>query len=181
MVIDEMGKYLEGATELGGDIHFFQELAESASRTKGHLVVLGILHQSFEQYASRLGGKARKEWAKVQGRYVDIPLVTAVEEVVDLIGKAIDTELEHPESFTTAEVVATSIRNRRIGVPSGFATCLDFCWPIHPATAVLLGPLSRQRFGQNERSVFGFLGSSEPGGFQDFLTSTEISRVTYEP
>ena len=181
LVIDEMGKYLEGATELGGDIHFFQELAESASRTKGRLVVLGILHQSFEQYASRLGEKARKEWAKVQGRYVDIPLVTAVEEVVDLIGKAIDTELEHPESFTTAEVVATSIRNRRIGVPSDFTTCLDSCWPIHPATAVLLGPLSRQRFGQNERSVFGFLGSSEPEGFQDFLTSTEISRVTYEP
>ena len=181
LVIDEMGKYLEGATQQGGDIHFFQELAESASRTKGHLVVLGILHQSFEQYASRLGEKARKEWAKVQGRYVDIPLVTAVEEVVDLIGKAIDTELEHPESFATAEVIANSIRDRRAGVPSDFADCLDSCWPIHPATAVLLGPMSRWRFGQNERSVFGFLGSSEPEGFQDFLKSTEISGTTYEP
>ena len=68
-----MGKYLEEATRQGGDIHFFQELAELASRTKGRLVVLGILHQSFEQYASRLGEKTRKEWAKVQGRYVDIP------------------------------------------------------------------------------------------------------------
>ena len=181
LVIDEMGKYLEGATQQGGDIHFFQELAESASRTKGRLVVLGILHQSFEQYASRLGEKARKEWAKVQGRYVDIPLVTAVEEVVDLISKAIDTDLQHPESFVTAEIIANSIRNRRAGIPSDFATCLDSCWPIHPATAVLLGPLSRWRFGQNERSVFGFLGSSEPEGFQDFLKSTEVMETTYEP
>ena len=181
LVIDEMGKYLEEATRHGGDIHFFQELAESASRTKGHLVVLGILHQSFEQYASRLGEKARKEWAKVQGRYVDIPLVTAVEEVVDLIGKAIDTDLKHPESLSTAKVIANSIRNRRAGIPSDFAACLDSCWPIHPATAVLLGPLSRRRFGQNERSVFGFLGSSEPEGFQNFLKSTEVNGTTYEP
>ena len=181
LVIDEMGKYLEGATDQGGDIHFFQELAESASRTKGNLVVLGILHQSFDQYASRLGEKARKEWAKVQGRYVDIPLVTAVEEVVDLIGKAIDTDLEHPESFAAAEIIANSIRNRRAGILSDFAPCLDSCWPIHPATAVLLGPLSRRRFGQNERSVFGFLGSSEPEGFQNFLKSTEAKDTTYEP
>lgn len=181
LVIDEMGKYLEEATRQGGDIHFFQELAELASRTKGRLVVLGILHQSFEQYASRLEEKARKEWVKVQGRYVDIPLVTAVEEVVDLIGKAINTNLEHPESFATAEIIANSIRNRRAGIPSDFATCLDSCWPIHPAAAVLLGPLSRWRFGQNERSIFGFLGSSEPEGFQDFLKSTEATGTTYEP
>ena len=181
LVVDEMGKYLEGATQKGGDIHFFQEIAEAAGRTKGRLVVLGILHQSFEQYASRLGEKARKEWAKVQGRYVDIPLVTAVEEVVDLIGKAIDTDLKHPESLSAAEIIANSIRNRRAGISSDFAVCLDRCWPIHPATAVLLGPLSRWRFGQNERSVFGFLGSSEPEGFQDFLKSTEVTGTTYEP
>ena len=181
LVIDEMGKYLEEATEQGGDIHFFQELAESASRTKGRLVILGILHQSFEQYASRLEVRVREEWAKVQGRYVDIPLVTAVEEVVDLIGKAIDTNLAHPKSFSKAKVVADSIRRRRTGVSSSFANRLDACWPIHPATAALLGPLSRWRFGQNERSVFGFLGSSEPEGFQDFLKSTEANETTYEP
>ena len=181
LVVDEMGKYLEGATQQGEDIHFFQEIAEAASRSKGRLVVLGILHQSFEEYASRLGEKVRKEWSKVQGRYVDIPLVTAVEEVVDLVGKAIDTDLKHPESLGAAEIIANSIRNRRAGIPPDFATCLDHCWPIHPATAVLLGPLSRWRFGQNERSVFGFLGSSEPEGFQDFLKSTEIAGITYEP
>ena len=181
LVIDEMGKYLEEATGRGGDIHFFQELAESASRTKGRLVILGILHQSFEQYASRLEARVRKEWAKVQGRYVDIPLVTAVEEVVDLIGKAIDTDLAHPKSFSKAKVIADSIRRRRTGISSSFANRLDACWPIHPATAALLGPLSRWRFGQNERSVFGFLGSSEPEGFQDFLKSTEAGETTYEP
>ena len=35
----------------------------------------------------------------------------------------------------------------------------------------MLGPLSRRRFGQNQRSIFGFLNSTEPQGFQDFLRS----------
>ena len=46
---------------------------------------------------------------------------------------------------------------------------LEACWPLHPVVACLLGPISRRRFGQNQRSIFGFLNSSEPSGFQDFL------------
>jgi hypothetical protein len=46
---------------------------------------------------------------------------------------------------------------------------LEACWPLHPVVACLLGPISRRRFGQNQRSIFGFLNSSEPHGFQDFL------------
>jgi hypothetical protein len=55
LLIDEMGKYLESAAADGSDIYFFQELAEAASRARGKLVIVGILHQAFEQYASRLG------------------------------------------------------------------------------------------------------------------------------
>lgn len=32
--------------------------------------------------------------------------------------------------------------------------------------------MSRRRFGQNQRSIFGFLNSSEPHGFQDFLSQS---------
>ena len=86
LIIDEFGKFLEGAAAEGGDIYFFQELAEAASRSQGRLVVVGILHQAFEQYASRLGRDARDEWAKIQGRFSDIPLIAGVDEVVDLLG-----------------------------------------------------------------------------------------------
>ena len=44
------------------------------------------------------------------------------------------------------------------------AEMLEDCWPLHPVTACLLGPLSRRRFGQNQRSIFGFLNSAEPQG-----------------
>ena len=169
LIIDEMGKFLEGAAADGGDIYFFQELAEAASRAKGRLVIVGILHQAFEQYASRLGRETRDEWAKIQGRFSDVPLIAGVDEVIDLLGCAIVTDQRHSQSVQSVEAIAKSIRSRRPGIPADIATRLDKCWPLHPVTAVVLGPMSRRRFGQNERSIFGFLTSAEPGGFQEFL------------
>lgn len=180
VVIDELGKLLEASAQDGGDIYFFQELAEAASRCSGKLVIVGILHQAFEAYASRLGRQARDEWAKVQGRFVDIPLVAAADEVIELVGKAIDVEDETlpVEASHLFDKIATAIRNRRPGTPVTLADSLRACWPLHPVTAALLGPISRRRFGQNERSTFGFLASREPLGFVEFLNGYEAQWFT---
>ena len=171
VVIDELGKLLEATALEGGDIGFFQELAESASRCAGKLVVVGILHQAFEAYASRLGREARDEWAKVQGRYIDIPLVAGADEVIELVGRAIS--LSNPPDLTPAAKVASriagAVQSRRPGTPETLAKSLHACWPLHPITAVLLGPISRRKFGQNERSTFGFLASREPLAFTEHL------------
>ncbi|MBF4333066.1 hypothetical protein EAY29_22850, partial [Vibrio anguillarum] len=91
LIVDEMGKLLEGTEHQGDDIYFFQELAEFVSRTEGHIVLIGILHQSFRQYAKHqnFSEKVQHEWEKVQGRFSDIPLVTSSDETIELIGKAI--------------------------------------------------------------------------------------------
>jgi energy-coupling factor transporter ATP-binding protein EcfA2 len=172
LVIDEMGKFLEGAATGSGDIYFFQELAEAASRAKGRLVVVGILHQAFEQYANRLGREVRDEWAKIQGRFTDVPLIAGVDEVIDLLGRAIVAKSPHAGTTPATEAIAKSMRSRRPSIPADLGPRLDRCWPLHPVTATVLGPMSRRRFGQNERSVFGFLTSAEPGGFQEFLRDT---------
>lgn len=180
VVIDELGKLLEASAQDGGDIYFFQELAEAASRCSGKLVIVGILHQAFEAYASRLGRQARDEWAKVQGRFVDIPLVAAADEVIELVGKAINVEDSTlpVEASHLAEKIAAAIRTRRPGTPATLADSLRACWPLHPVTAALLGPISRRRFGQNERSTFGFLASREPLGFVEFLNGYEAQWFT---
>ncbi|WP_338770059.1 ATP-binding protein [Massilia sp. METH4] len=177
LLVDEMGKFLEAAAAGGEDVHFFQDLAEQAGRSKGRLVVIGLLHQSFRQYASRLGIEAREEWAKIQGRYGDISFVATGDEVVQLIGNAIECRVKHPQSAPAARVIAAAIASRRPSVGESMAGLLDKCWPLHPVTASLLGPASRRQFGQNERSVFGFLSSLEPHGFQDFLQSWDGSSV----
>jgi len=59
LILDELGKMLEHEALEGGDVHLLQDIAEHASRSSGHLVVIGILHQSFDQYAARAARDAR--------------------------------------------------------------------------------------------------------------------------
>lgn len=180
VIIDEMGKFLEAsALGVGDDVYFFQELAEAAARSEGRLVVVGVLHQSFAQYSARLGIDTRDDWAKIQGRYVDLPFVAASDEVVELIGRAIEAK-ELPSWMRDASTaIAEAIRSRRPAVGQDFAQALEACWPLHPAMAALLGPISKRQFGQNERSTFGFLSSVEPYGFRSYLNSTLKSDASW--
>lgn len=180
LFIDEMGKFLEAAAQDGADLHIFQELAELASRSERRLLVIGILHQSFEDYASRLSREMRDEWSKIQGRFVDFAINTAGEEQIDLISRAIETDRDAASPGALAVKVAALLHRTRTTDANSLARMLDRCWPLHPVVACLLGPISRRRFGQNQRSIFGFLNSAEPHGFQDFLKGAQAGDL-YEP
>lgn len=182
ILVDEMGKFLEGSAERGDDIYFLQDLAEAASRCKGKLIVIGILHQAFEHYASRLGRQVRDEWAKSQGRFSDIPISSSVDELVDLIGKAIVRKKSIKPDAQIIKNVTKAVRTRRPSLLSNFDKLLTECWPLHPVSSMLLGPIAKHRFGQNERSCFAFLTSAEPFGFQDYLHSTSaVEAAPYPP
>lgn len=182
LVFDEMGKVLEHLAHTGGDLYFFQELAEAFSRSKGTCVFIGVLHQAFQEYATQLGQSARDEWAKIQGRFVDIPFSVSLDEVIDLVGGALEGPKPGVRAKRLGKAVAQSIEDGRLSKSPRLAERLARCWPLHPVTTLLLGPLSRTRFGQNERSTFSFLASGESAGFQDFLLSEGInSESTYTP
>ena len=169
LFIDEMGKFLEAAAQNGSDIYVLQQLAEAASRSNGRFLVVGVLHQAFEEYAYRLSHETRDEWAKIQGRFIDLVVNTAGEEQIDLISRAIESDHQPGKPGALASAVAGFVRRDRAGSAKRLAEMLEACWPLHPVVACLLGPISRRRFGQNQRSVFGFLNSSELHGFKDFL------------
>lgn len=172
--IDEMGKFLESAARDGTDIYLFQQMAELAFRSNKRLIVVGILHQAFEEYAHRLSRETRDEWAKIQGRFVDLVVSTAGDEQIDLLGRAIESNHRPQKPGPLAEQVAALVQRQ---VAPDSARMLERCWPLHPVTACLLGPLSRRRFGQNQRSIFGFLNSAEPEGFQDFLRHADRAEL----
>jgi len=169
VLIDEMGKFLEEAAFDGADVYFFQQLAEAASRSDRRLIVIGVLHQAFDDYAHRLSREVRDEWLKIQGRFVDIPINVSGEEQIELIARAIEADHLPDAAGRHAAGIATAIRRNRPGTSAALEKRLHQCWPLHPVVACLLGPLSRRRFGQNQRSIFGFLNSAEPFGFQEFL------------
>ena len=166
--VDEMGKLLEGVSRDGSDVYFFQQIAELASRSDGRLLFVGVLHQAFEEYSYRLARETRDEWSKIQGRFVDLPVNVGADEQLALLGQAIDPG-DRPRSLGPLAAAVAALVNRPASVD--LPDLLEACWPLHPVVAVLLGPISRRRFGQNQRSIFGFLNSGEPGGFQDFPSS----------
>jgi hypothetical protein len=180
LFIDEMGKFLESAAGEGTDIYLFQQLAEAAARSNKRLIVIGVLHQAFEEYAHRLSSAMRDEWAKIQGRFIDLAINTAGEEQIDLLSRAIESDHKPKKASALARTVAQIARPERPGDAERLATTLEACWPLHPVVACLVGPISRRRFGQNQRSLFGFLNSSEPHGFQDFIRRANAGQL-YEP
>ena len=172
--IDEMGKCLESVAKGIGDVYIFQQLAEFVSRSKGKMIFIGILHQSFSEYARYLPHTLRDEWTKIQGRFIDIPINAAGEEQIELISKAITTD-HLPKSITnivdkTVDVIA---KNKIITSKEALKEALNNCWPINPIVVTLIAQISRKRFGQNQRSIFSFLSSGELKAFRDFIQSTE--------
>jgi len=175
ILIDELGKFFEHAAAEGGDVHLLQDLAECAARSNGRLVLVGVLHQSFAQYAGRLSRLGREEWAKIQGRFLDIPFAAGPDEVAALLARAIDARSVPKANYDQALRLANAVAGRRAVDVEVLAQTLSQAWPLHPATALILGPVSRQRFAQNERSVFGFLTSAEPHGFHSYLATTPVN------
>ena len=180
LIIDEMGKLLEAAAQNSDDIYIFQLLAEAASRSKGRFIFIGILHQAFGEYAQRLLLEQRNEWEKINGRFIDLLVSINGDEHLELLSKAIQHKSSIPENRAVPEIIAKTIRAGR-GSYDTLMQTLEQCWPLHPVVASLLGSVSRRRFGQNQRSLFSFLGSAEPFGFQDFLNTPRDNADFYYP
>ncbi|MBX3399558.1 MAG: hypothetical protein KF873_12515 [Gemmataceae bacterium] len=187
LVVDELGKFLEyGATNPEqGDVFVLQELAEAATRSKRPFLFITILHQALDRYADHMSSGRRAEWAKVQGRFEDVAFEERSEQLLRLISHAIrqegsDTDLKPVRRLAKSlaqDAVALGIRVGSLA-QSELEECLAACYPLHPLTAITLGPLFRQ-LAQNERSLFAFLTSSEPFGFQDFLKSHTVKGGGY--
>ena len=174
LLVDEMGKILEHAASSSGDAYFFQLLGEAASRSDGRLIVVGILHQSFQEYASRLARDIKDEWGKIQGRFIDIPVNVSGDEQIELVSKAIITADQPDSAELNAEAAVALLSDARRGAPVVSKELLTGAWPLNPLVTLVLGPASRRSYGQNQRSIFSFLGSSEIFGFQDYLERASL-------
>lgn len=172
--IDELGKYLENGDD--DNCYFLQELAEAANRTNARFIVVGILHQSFDAYTNSLTKLQRDEWAKVQGRYVDLPILSAPDEVLQLISQSVESQLEALPTFIDKpiEMVIKEFSKTRNLDKESMENTLRSVYPLNPVSACLLGVISRHSFLQNTRSVFNFLNSREPYSFYDFLSTTTV-------
>ena len=184
-LLDEMGKALDFQSRANKDLHLFQSLADIAQQAKNSVMLIGFLHQSFSDYAKNKDVKSQKEWAKVQGRYRDLSFNPSIDESLILVGDSITKDsvfankLEKKYKKLVQHVSLSFEKQERN------ADALINTLPLDPLVSLLLGPISRRRFSQNERSLFGFLASHEKIGFREFITehySDNVSKLAlYQP
>lgn len=170
-VLDEFGLVFDNAriNPKETDVSLLQELAEVASRREdASLVLVGILHQGFADYAAS-DAALRKEFSKIEGRFDTIAFSETPAAQIQLVAAAINSK----RTLTSEErkLVKQAVKDK---VPScvglsneEFVRFAEKSWPIHPLALAAL-PILFRRLGQNERSVFTFLVGSEPNGLQDF-------------
>lgn len=179
IIADEMGKSLEFINRSGSDLHLFQDIAEELSRINTPVIFLGLLHQAFSEYAKERGTKLQDEWAKIQGRYSDILYNVSTDETVALISNSIKTTSPHRGGDELVQRVLSALEDKQQRKEL-LLTRLEQCIPLHPLTALLLGPIAKRRFSQNERSTFSFLNSYEQFSFQLFLQQTSDQNARYD-
>ena len=172
LIIDEMGKLLEHAVANDGDSNLYQLLAEKATRSAGKFVFIGILHQTIQEYSSGRPQRQQKEWSKVQQRFIDISLNLNSSEQIELLSASISCSSVPIAHDALCRRLVKYLREIKRAPPENLNDMLKSCWPLNPLTATCLGPISRRSYGQNQRSIFSFLGSGEPLGFKHFLNNT---------
>lgn len=182
IVLDELGKALECAasSRSAGDLYLLQQLAE-LPETSGQppVILVGLLHQSFSEYGSTLSTQQRAEWEKIQGRFEDVPFTESPNQLLRVLALAIDAA--PPKDVAAAISTSAQAWAQRISrlEDAYFADIVPEerireLYPLHPVAAVVLATLCT-RFGQNERSAFTFLASSEAHSLASFLEERTIT------
>ncbi len=176
LLIDEFGKNLEAFADShsDADLYLLQELAEA---TRGDqqlpLVLVTFQHLAFDEYAAGSNINQRREWAKIQGRFEDIPFVDSASQTRMLIAAAFDK----PKKPLAGAITEWADQQTKVLVELGVSNLaqetdlLAQCWPLHPIALAILPELC-ERYGQNERTLFSFLASSEPGSVATYLRDT---------
>ncbi len=174
LIIDEFGKNLEAIHDgSGADPYLLQQLAEAGQGQGLSIFILTLQHLSFEEYLASADQPQRQEWAKVQGRFEDIPFFESAAQTRALISTAFNVDAVLGERIkrwarTLAKTMGT------IGIPDiANPETLAACYPLHPLTAAVLPELCN-RYGQHERTLFSFLTGPGPASAATFLAAVSL-------
>ena len=176
LIIDELGKNLEFAAQNQGaeDLYLLQQLAELPKKKGPQVYLLALLHQSFAEYSRILASIERNEWAKIQGRFEDIPFTESSEQMTRLIGQVIDQSRAKPFEFVIHKRAEEWFECLHITSLNDITPAiLAAAYPLHPITSLVL-PMLCTRYAQNDRSLFTFLTSSEPYSFKNYLDEATV-------
>lgn len=171
ILIDEFGKFLEYASKHNPEkeLYFVQQLAEFCNNPKHNIVLITTVHQSLESYAYGLSKTQQQEWTKVKGRFREITFNEPVEQLLFLASEYVAENFETKTSKSEIEkCLKLTTETKAFNFNKDFLKEIaSKLYPLDILSANIL-TLSLQRYGQNERSLFSFLESSDHTGLAKF-------------
>jgi len=171
LFLDEFGKFLEYASKHNpeNELYFIQQLSEFCNNPKYNIVLITTVHQSFESYAYSLTSSQKQEWIKVKGRFREITFNEPVEQLLFLASEYVAANFENKSSKTAVEkCLKLSAATKAFNLNKDFLNEIAIkLFPLDILSANIL-TLSLQRYGQNERSLFSFLESTDHTGLSKF-------------
>lgn len=175
LVIDEFGKYLEFASQNSPEkeLYFIQQLSEFANNPDHNIILITTVHQNFDAYAFSLTNAQKQEWTKVKGRFREITFNEPVEQLLFLASEHLQKNIS--EKKTDAEIKSSlniAKRSKAFSINADYASLIAAkLFPLDLTAAYML-TLSLQKYGQNERSLFSFLESTDHTGINSFDKNT---------
>ena len=171
LVIDEFGKFLEYASQHSPEkeLYFIQQLSEFANNPDHNIILLTTVHQNFDAYAFGLSNAQKQEWTKVKGRFREITFNEPVEQLLFLAAEHL--KQNNRDRKTESEIksaLSIAKKSKAFNINADYATEVSAkLFPLDIIAANIL-TLSLQRYGQNERSLFSFLESTDHTGINSF-------------
>lgn len=164
LLVDEFGKFLEYASKHNPEkeLYFMQELAEFCNDASRRIVFVTTVHQSLESYAYGLSRTQQQEWTKVKGRFREITFNEPVEQLLYLASQHLGaSKKSSSDAKSTKAALKLALESQAFRFDSDFAASVaQNLYPLDLMAATCL-TLSLQRYGQNERSLFSFLESTD--------------------
>ena len=151
------------------ELYFIQQLSEFVNNPDHNIVLITTVHQNFDAYAFSLNNAQKQEWAKVKGRFREITFNEPIEQLLFLAAEHIN-QASTDKKINTEVRIALNIakRSKAFNINPGFvADVANKLYPLDLIAANIL-TLSLQKYGQNERSLFSFLESTDHTGINSY-------------
>jgi hypothetical protein len=167
LVLDEFGKFLEYASQNDPELelYFIQQLAEFVNNSEQNIILLTTVHQNFDAYALGLNQAQKQEWTKVKGRFKEITFNEPVEQLLFLAAEHLSQKTSTKKfQKEISDVVTLLNKSNAFKVNEDYINEISQkLFPLDAISANLL-TISLQKYGQNERSLFSFLESTDHTG-----------------
>lgn len=176
IIYDEFSKYLEANLKISSikDIKLLQDFAEKCDRNKDINLLL-ITHKELGNYLdNNLSKEIADSWRGISGRFLQMTLSNDFSEIYEVISSVIKKDNIFWESFKKdnnekLESLKNILKKEKFLEERSYENIIvEGCYPLHPLTSFILPRIS-EKIGQNERTLFTFLSSSQKKSLNDFL------------